>query len=366
VSNADFQIAFVPDPTAGGNPQPPYQASVDAQVTILGNNAWNCAPAARQALMQNWIGFWQQVESKLEQTGVLIPGATTLLAQQTAEIMPAPLQESLFYRFSLLPGFASGTLPYVDVQPGMQLRVEFESSQFTGPGGPTNGYLGASQYRWAVQSAPASGGGRVTVFDSFLGTVSAPTVAVSASPVAAGGLPDLQAAGTGRKYVRLCLPQAMPAGTDPGSLGLTGNAALLGASTLTDLEAATTAYLGGTCAAGAATPGVTCTVFRGRAAVVPEIAVWLQLGANAPLQLQYVPVGTTVANLVERVTTWRMLGYAQGTTPVTLSRPVTTATGQQFVAVQFSPVTLAGTVMDPRALDLPLVKGDRLLIQLAQ
>jgi|GEM_PF-3114652 len=364
-SNADFAFAFVPDLAAGGIPAAPFASSVDAQVTVLGNNAWNCALPARQALMASWVDFWQQVETRLEAAGVLIPGATLLLAQQVAEIIPAPLAETLFYRFGFQPGLAAGTVPCVDVQPGMQLRVEFEASQFLSPGGASNGYLGAAQFRWNVQSAPVTGG-RVTTFDAFLGTLSAPTVAVSASPVAAGGLPDLQAAGVARKYVRLCYPQALPPGTDPGSLGLTGNVALLGASTLADLAAATSAFAGGTCAAGSAMQGVTCTVFRGRAVVVPEIAVWLQLGSNTPLQLQYVPVGTTLLNLLERVSSWKPLDSTLAGGKVTLSRPLTAgAGGQTFSIVQLSPPMTVGSVLDPRALDLPLVKGDRLVIQLA-
>lgn len=366
VSNADFAFAFIPDPPLNRAPQPPWQSSVAAQVTVLGNNAWKCAPAARRALMASWTAFWQQVETTLEVAGLLTPGATRLLAWQVAEVVPAPLEETLFYHFGLQPGFADATFPYVDVQPGMQLRVEFEASQFLSPGGPTNGYVGAAQFRWAVQSAPAPGGGRMTTFDAFLSSISAASVAFPAAPVIAGGLPDLHAAGMARRYVRLCHPQSLPAGTDPGDLGLAGNVALLGADTLADLEAATAAYADGTCAPGTSPRGVTCTVFRGRAVVVPEIAVWLQMGSRDTLQMEYVPLGTTVGQVLERVSTWRPLGHEPSLgTPVRLSRLVSSsATGQQFLDVYLWPSSTPGTVLDPRGLDLPLVKGDRVVIEL--
>jgi hypothetical protein len=69
---------------------------------------------------------------------------------------------------------------------------------------------------------------------------------------------------------------------------------------------------------------------------------------------------------LERVSSWKPLDSTLASGKVTLSRPLTGgAEGQTFSAVQLSPPTTPGNVLDPRALDLPLVRGDKLVIQLA-
>ena len=120
-SNDDFQFSLVQQGQGA-----PSQGNISTQVVMKGGNMWKCAQAARQALMNNFVDFLQNIETKFELTQVLIPGATTRIAQWIADRMPSPLLESIFYRYSYSPGFAMGSAPYVDIRPGMQLRVELQ------------------------------------------------------------------------------------------------------------------------------------------------------------------------------------------------------------------------------------------------
>ena len=72
------------------------------------------------------------------------------------------------------------------------------------------------------------------------------------------------------------------------------NVTLIGADTLADLYAATTQYLGSGLCAASPTNTIACTFFRGRDIVVPEVLFRVN-GDPA-----YVPLGTTVRNLIER------------------------------------------------------------------
>jgi hypothetical protein len=77
--------------------------------------------------------------------------------------------------------------------------------------------------------------------------------------------------------------------------GLSQNVTLLGADTPTDLANATSNYLS-TKTCSTASPGnrpIICAYFTGRTTVVPEIPV------SYLRQLLYVPVGTTIQNLLD-------------------------------------------------------------------
>jgi hypothetical protein len=68
---------------------------------------------------------------------------------------------------------------------------------------------------------------------------------------------------------------------------------LLGADALADLDAATAALLKGE-ALPVASPAILSRYFTGRAAVVPQVQVKIQG------ELQYVPVGTTLRQVIDR------------------------------------------------------------------
>lgn len=354
-SNADFQFALMKAPQDGNN----NPTEIDVSITVVNNNVWKCAPSARQSLMANFIDFITQIEAKFEinSSPILSPGATSIIAAQIAENLPAPIAETLFYRCGFNSGLTGSGAPSVNLTPGMRLRIEFESSQYLSPGSPFNSYISDGQFYYYVCSVPGSNNQRLLAFDPFLGQIAAPKIQQSGSaPFSASGIIDLESAGMARRYFKLVYPQNMIAGNLPGDSSAAKNIVLTGANNLSDLSAG----------AGSAVS----FLFRGRTIVIPEIPVYLSSGGQRTLV--YVPVGTTVANLLERFTAWKPLYFNQQVVSLsrlqaapgmimTNSRWTFNPAGNQSISyktVQFLynvPNTQVGNI---QSYDLPLVSGD--------
>jgi hypothetical protein len=323
-SNASFQFQL-----SQGNYGPTGTPLIFANITI-GGNAWG---TNRTALMADFTDFLQNIETQFELTGILAAGATFRIGQQIADCIPAPLAETLFYRYSLSAGFAPGTLPYIDIRPGMRLRVETQASQYLTPTSPLNGYVGSGHFSYLIGSAPAGNGTRVVTFDPFLSTIKSPMVNPPPSPPSvAGGVIDLQGNYAAQKYWRLFYPQQVTTASQAGNLYLSGNVALVGAQSLAQLNTATKSFPQQP--SPQTNPPSVYTIFLGRAVAVPEIPIWLNIQtiqntngtpsnplSGTPVQtvLQYVPVGTTLANLIERFTALpldlRLLPASASSTP---------------------------------------------------
>jgi hypothetical protein len=344
-------------------------SSPSLQVTLFGNgNLWNVSPNSRATLMSNFSQFCQQVEQQFELSvsppPILIPGATALIAQQMAELIPAPPMETLFYRFGLVTGTANLPLPpppSINLLPGMRLRVEFENRQFVSSTGSTSAYnvyvpSGTSYYQ--VCSVPGGPGGlRSLAFDAFLGSIVAPNLTTAPSPaqaLLASGLIDLQLSYVTHNYWKLVYPTSVMPGSNPGDTTTTDNVTLFGADSLQAL------------AAGPSTSNGTEIVFQGRTTIVPEIPIVLSNTLPAPskgtappaplTQMIYVPVGTTLANLLDRFTSWQPFNSSQSV--IALNRLQTMSMNQ---SVGYTVVLLNGPSSQPNSLgafDLPLVRGD--------
>ena len=360
-SNTDFVIAFKQN---GSTAQ-----TVVTQITLNGTdknpnaNMWKCAPTARAALMANFVDFLTQIEKQLELPGLLVPGATFRIGQQVADNIPAPLLETLFYRYSLSPGFTPGTLPYVDLRPGMRLRVETQISQFLTPDSQVNGYVGSGTFYYQVTSVPAANGTRVIAFDPFLGTIKAPSVqGAASSPVVAGGLIDLQLASGAWPYWRLFYPSSVPPALQSSDLNVDDNVTLVGAQ---DLEALNSITTNQPSSATCGTASTSCTIFLGRAIAVPEIPVWINDSTHGLNTLQYVPVGTTLANITERFIS---LPLDPNQSFVNCNR-ISTAAAQGLTSVSVN-MTTNGLACPPSNLaalpstmwDLPLIGGDSVVL----
>lgn len=345
--NGDFQFELIPN-QQGSTPQPPYQTSVDVSITLLANNMWKCAPSARQTLMSNFTDFSAQIESKFEiKTPVLAPGSASLIAGLIAEAIPAPLTETLFYRYGLNQGFTGSSAPRIDLLPGMRLRVEFEVYSFVNPGNAFNAYISSGPFYYYVSSVALPNNQRVLAFDAFLGSVAAPKIQPpsTTTPFLASGIIDMQSAGMARKYYRLLYPQNIIPGSSLGDSSTAKNVTLMGANTLAELNA------------GSGT-SVINSVFRGRVEVVPEIPV--RVGHPTSFETIYVPVGTTVNNLLERYTRWKP--YYTQQRALSLSR-LQTGSGNQslgYTDVDFYLNYFNLPVADLRTFDLPLVHSDNL------
>lgn len=347
--NADFD--FTVQKQGGGPPQ----QSIVVIITITGLNMWKCAAQARANLMTNFVDFLQGVETQYELPGYLIPGATYRIGQWIADRIVAPLAETMFYRYSLSSGFQSGTTCYVNVQPGMQLRLETEASQYLTPSGTMNGYISSGRFPYGVSSIPAASGQRTVALDAFLGTINAPTITGATTlPVVAGGVIDTAPVGSARPYCRLFYPATMAAPSQPGSTSSMTNVMLVSAQTLAQMNAATDAYPN--CAAEGSPPNV-CTVFLGRAIAVPEIPVWIS--ARGQTQLQYVPVGTTIANIIERFT---MLPLNTGRLQMAMVRLYTNPADGSTAQTNVTLYTQGLVAVPSSMLDLPLIAADSITL----
>ncbi|MFL6137135.1 MAG: hypothetical protein ACJ74O_04965 [Frankiaceae bacterium] len=346
-SNADFAFSF-----QSQKPTPPYQASVLAQVVISGQgNMWKCAATARAALAANFQALLAWVESTLELPGIVVPGSTSRIGRTVMDALPLAFGETLALHYSLSTGLTGGTNAHVDLVPGMRLLLETSVSQFLSPSAPQNGYVSTAAVPLAIGSLPGPDGRRVVTFDPFLGTINAPVVTPVGKPVQiAGGLIDLQAPGQARVHWRLFYPTSMAPPNQPGNAQLVGNVGLMASDTLATLAAATTAYPTTVSDGG---PGgkplpTLYYAFLGRAIAIPQIPVWLT--ANGQTAVDYVPVGTTIANIVERYTDPPL---SQPGNVVAVMRNVY---GGNPASVRFMVASLPAT---PLAMyDLPLLAGD--------
>jgi hypothetical protein len=341
--NDDFKFSLIQQGVGA-----PSQANISVQIVLTGLNMWKCAQSARQLLMNNFVDFLQNIETKFELTQVLIPSATSRISQAIADRMPSPLLESLFYRYSFSPGFAMGSAPYVDIRPGMQLRLEMQGSQFLSPGDSMNGYLSNGLLSYYMNTVPGPAGTRLLVFDPFLGTLRAPTVTdATTSPVVAGGLLDLMPTAGQRSYARLFYPQTVQGPFDPGDQSTTDNATIVSAQTLAQLNAATGTYPDYTASG---SPANINTIFLGRATIIPEIPIWIT--ARNQTVINYVPVGTTIANIVER---YAPIPLQVGQQVVSVMRSTTAANGPPASINLYTQGLLA---VPSTMYDVPLIAGD--------
>lgn len=371
----EVDIANVNGPTtgstcaiAGGDFTMTWSGSV-AQVFIPAY-AWNADATSRANLRTAFDAFCLSLES-LESSQCLARGGAFGVAQRVAEALPVPLNESLYYRF----GFDAGN-GYIDLQPGMRLRVESGVYEFTSSSSPLNGFVTSAAAYYDICGYLDSSGNQRLAFDAFLGANRAPSIPATSG--VAAGIIDLHGSLSARRYCRLFYPTNLSSGAQ-GSASLANNVALIGATTLADMAVATNAYLTNQNCGYNGSNSVLCTLFRGRAIAVPEILVYVsgqtmqgQSGSGQPTAClpMYVPIGTTVRNLVERRFDW-IFPLANSLSQLVLLRQyrqISTnappAPGPQTNSVNYNSVQFNGqtsTAPGPDVYDLPLLKGDVLM-----
>jgi LysM repeat protein len=363
IDNDDFHFTWSPDDSA----KIKSPTDVAAVVTIKGNNIWQSNPAARQALQNNFIDFLCQLETVELTSNQLVPGGALVVRQRIGEAIPAPVGETLFYRYGLNPGLQAQSSPYVDLLPGVRLRIEFSANQFISPGSPLNGLVGSGQFHYSIQRDS----NLHISFDSFLSTIAAPEIGATGQPLVSN-LIDLQAAGTARRHYRLFYPTQITLDASTGSGGLEQNVTLIGADSLADLKNATQAFTTSRqIPASNGSQPVIGLAFRGRAVLIPEICIYITriLDTRTFASSIYIPLGTTLRQLMDQIMpTWnrnglyiRQLGTVR---PITLWRYFAEEYGvPDYRQVLLKPVA-SDYYPDPAALELPLVGGDELVLTL--
>lgn len=345
-SNDDFVLKA----TSGGGQ--PSKGNVTVTLQMTGKNAWNTKPASRSTLRSNFLAFMAGVEAlEIGSMPYLVAGSTAFIGSSLTQYMPLPLSEVLLYGCGLETGIGTGSLPAVDIIPGMRLRSEPSVRQYLAPANQgMSGYISTGALDWTM-TTNISSGTTVQAFDPFLGTIAAPQVTPPPTPPGSiSGLIDLQQAGGAFKYYRLIYPQNVQASGAPGSIGTTNNIQLTAANTLAALRS---------------NPAYTAWLF-GRNTVIPEIAIWLQLGNNTTPQMLYVPLGTTLTNLLERFTRWLPVAQGQGLLSLqrlALTPPNQGTQGAQMYA-QFIFKQPNTQVNDLSAFPVALLPGDYVTIAL--
>ncbi|HEU5103211.1 MAG TPA: hypothetical protein VFU22_29525 [Roseiflexaceae bacterium] len=359
LDNDDFQFAWIVPDTRG---KPVNADDVKLLITIKkAKNVWRASAAARQALRANFVSFCNQVEALELSKKMLVVGGAMVITQRIAEALPVPIGDSLLYRAGFNPGFGADNSPYVDLQPGMRLRVDFAANQFVGPGSQLNGLVGSGQFYFNI----GRDNNQRIVFDTFLSAIAAPETSAPLDQSTASGAIDLQAAGAARRHYRLFYPTQLPAATGPGDSRLTRNVALIGADTLPDLAAATDIYQRSGSLAVAAKDNLPIIgiSFRGRAIAVPEIGVYVnrQVGDMRHSALTYVPIGTTLRQLLDQQAGVWNPGQLYGESgTITLRRFWAEDDGvPKYRKIMLNPVRAT----DVRVFDLPLAKSDILDIR---
>jgi hypothetical protein len=359
IDNSDFKLEWV-DATPANLAN--NSDKIKVLITIKNLNAWKADTSARQVLRANFVDFCAQVEILELNDQVLAEGGAEVIAQRVAEALPMPIDESLFYRAGFNPGFGAANSPYVDLRPGMRLRVDFAANQFVAPGSQLNGLVGTGQFYFYI----GRDDNQRVVFDTFLSAIAAPELAAPLGQATASGAIDLQASGAARRHYRLFFPTQLPPATAAGDTRLARNVTLIGADTLGDLQMATTAYIQraeiGTAASG--NLPIIAIGFRGRTVAVPEIGVYINRQVGGDLRhsaLTYVPVGTTLRQLLDQQAGAWNPGQLYGESgTIKLWRFWAEDNGvPQYRKVILNPVRTT----DVRVFDLPLARSDILDIR---
>ncbi|MBL8297659.1 MAG: fibronectin type III domain-containing protein [Rhodanobacteraceae bacterium] len=330
-------------------------------------NVWAFLPAPiRAPLAAHYVDFLKALE-----VAHVVPSGTVTVQQAIARYMPQTFQETLYYSYGLaFPDPAAGiTYGYADLRPGMVLRVVFNDYMAVG-GSSTqqwlNGYVGGAQIDYDVASYLSNSGWSLG-FDAFIAQLVANgALSVTAPPTH----PSLQLEGGSAEaadlfypdfrepFYRLFFPTSLVSPSGTGTSQTAPNFVLAAAPSFTALSSS----------GNVPAPGAALAYFRGRAVV--KLCIRVTINGNETV----VPVGTTVANVLERYSRQppivgrelRGVQLQRALAPAVLAAEALPAQAALSVAqsypVQLGWQTLPIYAPGWSALALPLLHGDRLTI----
>lgn len=298
-----FTLAANTDPSKSSYP---YTLTISNTVTTQSSNPWYfgaIAPAPSPAAIRDGIrSDYVNFLSKAEQAKV-VPWGILCLQQALGRLLPQTFAELLYYNFGLsFPDANAGiSLGSVDLRPGMILRVAINPYQML-PGQQVsswnNGFLGGPEIDYEVGSLLNNQGNLWSVgFDSFIGQlvangglmVSPPAInRANSQEAGVGEAADLYYAGFAGPFFRLFAPSTLLSPTgNIGSIKTSENFVIAPAQTYADLMSTTnTLNASGT---------NQLAYFRGRTSL--KVCMRVTVNDNDIV----VPVGTTLANLLERL-----------------------------------------------------------------
>ena len=380
-------LAYLPDLTATGQPLTglpiaPSQAGESLPPFTLEQAPSTAAPMKYRLRIENGaLAFgatrgalaaaYRELLSTAEANGAA-PRGILALQQAVARLMPQTLSETLYYSYGLsTPVSAQG---WVDLRPGMVLRVAFSSFDLTAVSGAppwSSGYAGGTVLDYEIGDHAGPDGSWLVGFDAFIDwlvTQGALTVSPPQTPSAPGGgstqsggadAADLSYPLFSQPFYRLLVPSTLQDPAKPANSATNQQFTIAAAAKWQQIDAATAAPGG----------GVHVAYFRGRAVLRACIRVEAD-GAE-----HVVPVGTTVGNLLDRMARrppWASLGLrgarlyrAPGS--AVLPGPAVLDPAKGYDAAALSRVRLdwhgpaAWPAGSQDALSLPLLHGDRIV-----
>jgi hypothetical protein len=261
--------------------------------TVTSNNPWTFAPA--QAIRTGLASDVQTFLKNVETAGA-VPWGIVLLQQVLARALPQTFAEQLYYNFGLnFPG-AGVSQGYVDLRPGMLLRVvpnPYQTVPGQTQGSWLSGYVGSASIDYPIGSLLSANGAWSAGFDSFIGQL-VNNGALSVNPPSANPstgqeqgvaeAADLYFPAFNQSFYRLFVPNALLSPSGQGSIKASDNFVLAAAASFTGISGATSAP----------STNVNVAYFRGRAVLKACLQVSLDGVAHV------VPVGTTLGNLLEQ------------------------------------------------------------------
>lgn len=260
----------------------PYEIKIDISSPAWSFDTSAVRPAIKQAVPALLVA--------LEAAGAK-PWGISMVQDSLARYLPQTFQESLLLAYGM-----DGSTSACDIRPGMVLRAGVNTSQLLGFAENQqwlNGYTAGTVLEYDIGSFVSAQGDWSTGFDNFISelvvngllTVKPPEEGQKWNQLSgAADIADLYYANFPSSFYRLLPPQTLANTTQAASSDTTKQFVIAAATSYTDILTATN------------TTGKTCpiTYFRGRSIIRMAIRVVLN-GTEIT-----VPVGTTVANLLER------------------------------------------------------------------
>jgi len=316
---------------------------------------WNTVTQDRQKLATAFAALLTQLEA-MEDNGQLRRGTARYVAQRIVDALPLQLSEALLFRYGF--NAASG---YVDLIPGMRLRIEYGSFQSIGPGQPLNSFTGSGVGYYQISTFLKQSDGNFVdtiAFNSYLAANRAPFIAPTYR--GASSIIDVQSQHGTRRYYRLLYPKTFISPTYSGNPGVAENVTLVGADTLALIQSVTDDYESGKPILTGA--GVDAVYFAGRALIIPELLVFVN---SVPT---WVAVGTTVRNVVESVGHFSFPTALENFGAFTIARQYYQMNNQappsntNYLQITLVPLGDVKEYLGPDVYELPLVAGDSIKI----
>jgi hypothetical protein len=285
-----FTLSANSDPSRN-NAVYPYVLTISNSVSS--NNPWSFAPA--QTIRTGLASDVQAFLKNVEQAGA-VPWGIVLLQQLLARALPQTFAEQLYYNFGLTFPGVGASQGYVDLRPGMVLRVvpnPYQNVPGQTQGSWLSGYAGSACIDYDIGSVVSANGAWSAGFDNFIaqlvGNGALNVLPPQANPSAGveqgvAEAADLYFPAFTQSFYRLFVPNTLVSASGQGSIKPAENFVLAAAPSYTSLINT----------GSAPTANVNVAYFRGRAVLKACLRVTL----NG--QSQVVPVGTTLANLLEQ------------------------------------------------------------------